>query len=110
LIEGFRMKELRSMLKAMGRSFDSNWKSLKLLEECLIGSGAAEEDARKAVTALRTLHDLRTILKGHSAATKKGEAEKQAIAKFGSFRAHFADIAAECDSALKLVIDTLSGE
>jgi hypothetical protein len=109
LIEGFRVKGLRGMLKALRRTFEPDWKSLKLLEECLIGSGVDEEDARTAVTSLRTLHDLRTILKGHSAATKKSEAEKQAIAKFGSFRAHFAQSAAECDSALKLIMDTLSG-
>lgn len=70
LIEGFRVKELRSMLKALRRTFEPDWKSLKLVEECLIGSGVDEEDARTAVTALRTLHDLRTILRGHSATTK----------------------------------------
>lgn len=108
LIEGFRVKELRSMLKARGRPFEPEWKSFRLLEECLIGSNVDQEDARTAVTSLRSLHDLRTILKGHAATTKKREQEKQAIAKFGSFRAQFAHIAAECDSALKLIIDTLS--
>jgi hypothetical protein len=108
LIEGFRVKELRSILEVRGRVFEPEWRSLRLLEECLISIGVDQEDARTAVTSLRSLHDLRTILKGHSATIKKREQEKQAIAKFGSFRAHFAHMVAECDSALKLIMETLS--
>jgi hypothetical protein len=107
LNEGFRPKELRSILKALGHSFEPEWKTFRLLEECLVGSGVDEEDSQTAVTALRTLRDLRNVLKGHPAMAKKREQEKQAIAKFGSFRAHFAHIAAECDSALRLIIGTL---
>jgi hypothetical protein len=108
LNEGLRLKELRSILKSLGRPFDQEWKTFRLLEECLVGSGVDEEDARAAVTALRTVRDLRNVLKGHPATAKRREQEKQAIAKFGSFRAHFAHIAAECDSALNLIIGTLS--
>lgn len=107
LNEGFRVRELRNLLKALGRPFQSEWKSLKLLEECLVGSGVDEEDAKTTVNALRKLHDLRSVLKGHSAKAKSREEEKQAIARFGSFRAHFMNISAECDSSVKLIIGTL---
>jgi hypothetical protein len=110
LIEGFRVRGLRGILNAQGRQFQKDWQSLKLLEECLIGAGIDDEVAKAAMKPLRDLHQLRTELKGHSATNKKREQQKMAIAKFGSFRGHFTYIAAECDTTLQTIIDTISAD
>jgi hypothetical protein len=107
LIEGFRVKELRVLAKKFGRAIDPTWASLKLIEECLVGGGADEEDAKRLLAPLRVLHELRTILKGHAAPEKKQTFEKQARTQFGSFRAHFADLAAGCDEGLDAVVAKL---
>ena len=107
VIEGFRTRELRSLAGRLGRSIDSTWGSLKLIEECLIGAGVDQEDARRILGPLRTLHELRSVMKGHAAPEKRRELEKQAKTAYGSFRAHFADLAAQCDEALDAIVEKL---
>lgn len=43
----------------MGRLGAPTFKSLWLVEECLLDLGLAEEDAKDVVAALRETHDLR---------------------------------------------------
>jgi hypothetical protein len=106
IVEGFRVKELRELARKLGRTIDKDWKSLKLIEECLAGGTMDEDEAKQAVSALRELHDMRSIVKGHAAGAKRRELEKRAIVGFGSFRAHFTDLTAGCDRAL----DTITGK
>jgi hypothetical protein len=91
----------------LGRSTDPTWGSLKLIEECLVGAGVDHEDAGRILDPLRTLHELRTVVKGHAAPEKRRELEKQASTAYGSFRAHFADLAAGCDDALDAIMGKL---
>jgi hypothetical protein len=107
VIEGFRPRELRGVASKLGRSPDPTWGSLKLIEECLIGAGADPEDARRILEPLRALHELRTVLKGHAAPEKRQGLQKQARTAFGSFRAHFANLAAGCDDALDAIVGSL---
>jgi hypothetical protein len=107
LIEGFREKALRTRLITLGLDPDSEWKSLRLLEECLAANGVNREDARKACNALRKLREIRNVAKGHAASTKRKQLEKEAITKYGSFRSHFSAVAEECDAAIELVLQTM---
>lgn len=106
VIEGFKVKDLSALAKAMGRTVRPEWQSLKLLEECLIGSGVEHDDIRSTMSAFRTLHELRTILKGHATDTRT-ERQKHARATFGTFRAHFADLAEGVDKGMEIVIARL---
>lgn len=108
--EGFQIKHLRAAATALGRSVEAIWGAFKLIEECLIGTGVAEDEAKAAVSSLRTLRDLRNVLKGHGVPQRRSELEKQARTRFGSFRAHFADIATKCDAALELIMRTLDSD
>lgn len=105
--EGFQEGHLKKMALELGRTLDDKWRSLKLVEQCLIGKGVAEDKARVAVNALRRIRDLRTIVKGHAAPRKREEAEKSAVTSYGSLRAHFDVIAADCDEALELVFSVM---
>ncbi|MBV8754452.1 MAG: hypothetical protein JO328_16440 [Hyphomicrobiales bacterium] len=109
LVEGFKVRALRDLARHLGRSVDPNWASLKLVEESLIGAGVDQEDARNSLEPLRTLHELRTVLKGHAAIERKRTLEKQALKAFGSFRVHYADLAAGCDAALDAIASKLGG-
>src|SRR5262249_30196088 len=66
LVEGFKVRVLRDLARHVGRLVDPKWASLKLVEECLIGAGVDQEDARGILDPLRSLHDLRSVLKGHA--------------------------------------------
>jgi hypothetical protein len=67
-VEGFRVKELRDLAQKLNRGIDKDWKSLKLVEECLVGSGMDANEAKQAMSALQELHEMRSVVKGHSAA------------------------------------------
>jgi len=97
IVEGFRSKELRTLAKSLGCTVDPAWQSLRLIEECLARKGVDREDARTILAPLRTLRELRNVLKGHAAPEKRRDFERKARAAFGSFRAHFADLATGCD-------------
>lgn len=105
--EALQQKELRALAKKLGRNPQPDWKAFKLIEECLIGHGVDEDEAHEAIQALRTVRDLRNITKGHSATKRRLEMEKEVKTRFGSFRAHFASLASDCDKALDLVVRTL---
>jgi hypothetical protein len=46
--EGFRPKPLRAMVAKSGRAVDNAWGSFKLMEECLLGHGAPEDEVKKS--------------------------------------------------------------
>jgi hypothetical protein len=80
---------------------------LKLLEEALIGLGAEPEDAKARVGAIRRVHDLRSIVKGHAAPAKKAAVATKAQKDHGSFRGHFETLATGCDEALAFIMSQL---
>jgi hypothetical protein len=110
LNEGFQPRQLRAVLTELGRSPDPAWGAFKLIEECLLASGVSEKEAKDAATSLRTLRDLRNVLKGHAAPRRRTELAKEARSRFGSFRAHFASIVAACDVAFDLIVRTLASK
>jgi hypothetical protein len=105
--EGFQTKALRALLIDQGRRFETDWGPFKLIEECLVSKGIAEDQAKTAVSSFRSLRELRNLLKGHAAPQRRNALEKDARTRFGSFRAHFADITTDCDTAFSLIIRTL---
>ena len=107
VVEGFREKALRALASTMGFPVKKIQGSINLLQACLIEKGVEEDEAKKAAAALRTVHHLRTVLRGHAAPAKKAAEAKRARKTHGSFRAHFSALAAECDQALRLVMEKL---
>jgi hypothetical protein len=107
VVEGFQEKLLRRLAASLGRGPETEWRSLKLLAECLLAKGADESEVASAVQSLRDVHDLRH-LKGHVAPSKKTDQARRAQRNFGSFRAHFEMLAQDCDEALKLIMEVLN--
>ena len=107
VVEGFREKTLRALATTIGLPVKKAWGSINLLQACLLGKGVKEDEAKVAAGALRTVHGLRTILRGHAAPAKKAAEAKRVRKAHGSFRAHFSSLVAECDRALRLVMEKL---
>jgi hypothetical protein len=107
VIEGFQDASLKKLVLAMGKTVEKEWRSLKLMEECLVGRGVTEDESKSAVDAMRIVHDLRTIVKGHAAPQKKADAVKKALISYRDFRTHFETLAAGCDEALGLIMETM---
>jgi len=108
LVEGFEEKWLRQKAVALGRAPDAQSRSLKLIEECLIGLGFDQHDALKVVVPLRELHDLRSKLKGHAAGETARALRSKAMSDHGSYKDQFKALCAECDSALEVIESALN--
>ena len=88
LVEGLQHKWLSSRAKSLGCNVDSKWKSLKLLEQCLIYSGVDEDRAKQIILPLRKLHNLRSK-SSHTKSKDMSKLSKQAISDHGSYYKHY---------------------
>jgi hypothetical protein len=104
LIEGFEIKPLRKMLEAKGKKGEANWASLRVIGEILVASGQTVDDAKSILTPLSRLHALRSILKAHSSVEDKDKEERHARATHGTLRAHFKDLASQCDKSFDTIL------
>ncbi len=85
LVEGFETKWLRDMAIALGRDPDRKFQSLKLIEECLMGLGFAEADARNVTAPMHKLHFLRSKLKGHAPGDEVPAIRREILAVNGGY-------------------------
>ena len=108
LVEGFQVVSLRKLLSERGQPFEASWASLRLLQELLVASGEKVEDARSVLEPLKTLHQLRTKVKGHSAPSERRALESQARSEHGTFRRHFEHLAAGCDASMRRITALLA--
>ena len=104
VVEGLVLRALRERLTQLDRQFESEWSSLKLTEECLIGAGMGTEEAKSVVAPLRRVHDLRTKVKGHASASERAKEAKAARREHGSFGDHFEMLVAGCDKAFATLV------
>lgn len=108
LVEGFEEKWLRNEAKELSQHPLASEGSLLLVGRCLQGLGFDEEQAKNTVSPLRTLHHLRTKLKGHAGGSEERSLRQAALVKHGSFRKHFEELCGECDVAMQRIIEALS--
>ncbi len=104
LVEGFDERWLRKKVEDLGQSADVRWRSLKLLEECLIGLGFDPEHARSIMSPLHEVHNLRSQLKGHATGQGAEVLRASALSAHGSFRKHFEALCARCDESLRTIM------
>ena len=104
LVDGFLLKPLRKMLEANGKKGETSWASLRVIAEILVSSGQPVDDAKAILKPLSRLHALRNILKAHSSIEDKDKEERQARAEHRTLRAHFKDIAGQCDKSFDTIL------
>lgn len=109
IVEGYEEKNLRRAAMEAGRQVDTKMRSLKLIEEWLVGLGYEEDGAKSMVAPLRNLHNLRSKIKGHASGQEAVNIKKQVLQTHGSYRKHFENLCAECDSAFRDIHAALKG-
>jgi hypothetical protein len=109
LVEGFEAKWLRNKATDLGRCPDATFGSLKLVEECLIAIQFSDEDARSIVSPLRTLHELRSKLRGHASGKDTVTMiRKQALTTYQTYRKHFRALCGQCDESLRRIANAFT--
>jgi hypothetical protein len=107
VVEGFETKWLRNKAQTLGRTPDPKLASIKLVEECLVGLGMEEVEAKKLTAPLRMAHDLRSKLKGHASGEQALALKKQVLAEYGSYKNHFHRLCAVSDESIRMIADRL---
>lgn len=110
VVEGFLLKPLRRLAEEGGRKIESNWASLRVLQEVLASCGHSEDGMKGGILPLQQLHALRTVVRGHATVEKKRAAESKARSEFGTLRAHFLSVVTACENALNSVLTSLGVE
>jgi hypothetical protein len=103
LVEGFEERWLRKKAAELGCSPDVRARSLKLMEECLIGLGFENGHARQIMEPFHIVHNLRSELKGHATGDEARKIRASAISEHGTYRKHFESLCARCEESLRQV-------
>jgi hypothetical protein len=109
VVEGFETKWLRTNAEQLGRKTDVSWGSLTLVEECLVGLGCEEGNAKQIVAPLKKAHSLRTKVKGHASGDEATAIKKQILTDYGSYKGHFYALSEECDQSLRTLAKAFDG-
>jgi hypothetical protein len=103
VVEGFKDRWLRKQAEAVRRAPAPTHRSLKLIEECLMGFGYEEQEARAITAPLHDLHYLRSKLKGHVSGEEASEIRKKTLREHGTHRKHYEALCTRCDEAMRSI-------
>jgi hypothetical protein len=103
LVEGLEEKWLRKKVIDLGCPRDDRHRSLKLLEECLVGLGFEIEHAHSLVKPLHDVHNLRSQIKSHATGDAARKIRSEVLSAFGSYRGHFGVICQQCLESLVII-------
>lgn len=103
LVEGLEEKWLRKKAKELKFDPDARLRTLKLVETILVAVNFEEDHAREIMSPFHTVHNLRSILKGHTSGSEAETTRKDALTEYGSFRKHFEKICTDCDESLEII-------
>ena len=107
LVEGLQEKWLRKKAKELGCKPDNRLRALKLLEGILVAIDFEQDHAREIMAPFHIVHNLRSILKGHTWGTEAENERIKALKDYGSFRDHFKKICSDCDESIEIITSKL---
>lgn len=103
VVEGVSRSYFKSKAQAAGITVEPQWGSLKLISEILLHAQVNEEEATAVVAPLKSLHDLRSKMKGHAGGSDAKAIRDALIAQHGDLKSHFRALVDECDRAIALM-------
>ena len=108
LVEGFREKALRSIVRELDRSFElKEIRSIKLLEAIVLSHEGDADKAKAIVRPLYEVHLLRSKVNSHSDEKGASEAVSRAIREHGDVRDHFKVLVADVKDTMSYLVDML---
>jgi hypothetical protein len=98
---------LRSRAESLKRTVEPAWKSLKLLEEVLLGQGVDEADIHEIIEPLKELNYLRSKISGHASGTEATQIKARVLREHRAYPTHFRQLCQQCDVAIRRLRDLL---
>ena len=108
VIEGFRVRALRLRLEERGISFETDARSLVLIEKLLAAHANASGKTR--LDGLRAVQYIRSKAGAHFGGSEAVELARNAIRDHGSYKAHFEAICGGVSDELHLIDEALRGD
>ena len=106
VIEGFKTKGIRPILDAQNIEFNSDQRSIALLEKILRAGGDLEDHEKLA--GLRTVQQIRTKVRGHASGSEANELSDNALSEHGSYLTHFEHVCAVVAEELAMIESALT--
>jgi len=111
IVEPFEKAWFKNELLHLGKTPDPKYGSLVLSEECLAGWGLDSGDAKNILLPLRTLHELRSKLKGHAVGkSTQTQLRQQALNEHESYKEHFRVLCRACDESLRKITEIIAAQ
>ncbi len=109
LIEGLSTSWLRKKVIELNGAVNPQFGSVRLLDECLAVLKLPAEDISEITDPLKTLHDLRTKLRGHSGGNHTvREIKRRVLTQHKTYREHYRALCDACDRSLGRIEEALS--
>lgn len=108
IIEGLEEKWLRNKAKELNPNIENKYRALKLIEYILIAKGFDEDHAYNIMSVFHEIHNLSSEVKGHSSENTAEQRRKEIIQKYGSYKAHFDNLAINMYESLQILLDELN--
>jgi len=101
LVEGFETKRLREKAVNLQRTIDPNWRSIKLIEECLQGLALDDDQVIEIVEPLKELNLLRAKVSSHASGKEAQRIKVGVLKKYKSYPKHFRQLCTKCDQSIQ---------
>lgn len=109
IVEAFEKAWFKNELSRAGKIADPKVASLFLTEQCIAEWIQDPTEAKRIVSPLRTLHELRSKLKGHAVGkSTQTQLRQQALNEHGSYKEHFRVLCGACDEALRKITEIIA--
>jgi hypothetical protein len=103
VVEGLEEKWIGKKAAELGRPLDDRWRSLKALEECLVGLQFEPDHAHSLLSPLHEVHNLRSQQKGHPGGDAARKMREDILGHFGSYGSHFRALCQRCLESLTII-------
>jgi hypothetical protein len=103
LVEGFETRQLRSRATLLGRIVSQDSKSLKLLQEVLLGLGTVKVEVQELIGPLQELNSLRSKVSGHASGAEAKQIKAKILKEHKMYSAHFRQLCTRCDAAVHML-------
>lgn len=110
VVEGFEESWLKSKARELNIPIENKFRSLKLLEMFLVSKEFEIEHAREIMSVFHDVHNLRSSIKGHASGNSAEQIRKEVLTTFGSFKAHFDNLANRLLESLQIIHDELENK
>jgi hypothetical protein len=107
--EGFVVDELRKFMVKLGVTYETSWRSLKLVESILQKVLDNATSSKELVEPLKEINHFRNKVAGHSSGKEAEKIRLDVLKKHKTYPIHFKKLCKSCDKSIREIAKILNG-